>query len=308
MSAVIPPPQPDNGYASLYPDDPRAVPPVQPAAPVPPAAPYQPHYQQQPPPRSPYQQPYQAPAAYTAPPAYDERVYEEPARRPLWPWLVGAAALVAVALAAYGFLNDGPSLQPLDDKTLAEQSSEAAATAEEPTIIKPAESLYISADANVRDKPTISGTKIVGKLTRGTAVTGDVVAGNQGQRWLRLTGKEHYISLVNLSETPMPALASMSNSDMAIVNRCPMQTWPTAESPVKVTLKPGNKVKLIGLTGNGYAEFSLPQGGVGYVPREGQPCLAGADAEPIEAPDDFIPPSHIDDEGMVEPEREGDDG
>lgn len=292
----------DNGYARLYPDEPGSVAPVSPPASVtppspPPVAP-QPGYAAPPPAAPqpapgyqspPYQQaPYQQQPYQPAPPVQDYPVEQNSS--PRWPWLLGGAALIALSLAAFGYMRDGSTLKPVDDQTLAEQSSEGKAEAAAPKVISPAETLYVAAEANVRDKPTTSGTKVVGKLARGTSVTGDVVMGAKDQRWLKLTGKEEYVSMVNLTKTAMPVLATTSSTDATIASRCAVLSEPDPNAPVKVTLQPGNKIKITGLTDSGYAEFALPRGGVGYVEREGQPCLIPAGGA-TGSSGDFAPPA-----------------
>lgn len=297
-SCGIPQDTTDTSYARLYPDEPAATPaPAAPsapaAAPVPPIPP-QPVSAPPPPPPPVYTPP---PSAVEAPPPPD--VYSEaaaaPTGAPRWAWLLGGAALIAASLAAFGYLRDGSTLTPIDDKTLAEQSSEGKAEAEAPKIVSPAETLFVAAEANVRDQPTTSGSKVIGKLTRGTSVTGDVIIGAKDQRWLKIAAQEQYVSMVNLTKAALPTLVTTVNQDTAVVTRCPVLTEPNAGAPVKVTLQPGNKIKIVGVTESGFAEFALPRGGVGYVSGEGQACLerpTGTDRAVFDEPSDgFVPPS-----------------
>ncbi len=308
---AAPPPEQDSGYARFYDEDaPKAPPappatPAEPAAPVtPPSAPVTPPPAQPeapapgfaaapPPPPPPYQPPaYGQPSDTPVPPPYaPEPVAESPNRLP---WILGGVALIAVALAAlYGIMSDGPSLKPIDDKTLAEQSSEGTeATPEEPTIVKPAESLFVAAEANVRDKPTVTGSKITRKIARASAITGDVVAGEKGDQWLRIAGTNEYVSLINLTNTALPALVSSDTMDATIRAKCPVLTQPNAGAPVKLTLQTGAKIKITGLTAGDYAEFALPKGGVGYVPEGGDACLIPPEVAPVPtgSSGDYAPP------------------
>ncbi len=306
------PSQSDNGYASLYPDERANASPTPPVAPTPPITPppaqnppqQQSGYTAAPPPPPPYQaapgyqqpsyqqQPYQQAPYQPAPPVQTYPVETTPPAR--WPWLVGGAALIALSLAVFGFMRDGSTLKPIDDKTLAEQSSDGKAGSEAPKVVSPAETLYVVTEANVRNKPTTAGTQVVSKLTRGTKVTGDVVVGAKDQRWLKLAGKEEYVSLVNLAKDEPEVLASTSNTNATIANRCPVLTEAHADAPIKVTLQPGNKIKITGITPSGYAEFALPKGGVGYAEEEGIYCLSPATGtdRAVDGPSDgFSPPS-----------------
>lgn len=195
--------------------------------------------------------------------------------RSLWPWLAGAGFLVAAFVGVYGYMQDGRDLTPISDTNSKSDGAETAAPA---TVINPQVTLYAAADANVRDKPTVAGTKVVSKVKRGAEVKGDVVAGAKGDQWLKLEGQEAYISLINLVKDAPAILASTSASDAVVKNICPVLTRAEAGAPVKVTLKAGAKVRITGLTQNGYAEFALPAGGAGYVEGEGKACLAGGEA------------------------------
>ena len=314
-AAPPPPSEQDSGYARFYDDDgsSKDAPPSTPSTPVPPsgasgpvsseppssepahppAAPVTPppaatptaptQGYQAPPSPPPYQgQGYgQQPGQYPAspPPYAPEPVAQSPNRLP---WILGGIALIAVALAAlYGILSDGRDLKPIDDKTLAEQSSESAeATPEEPTIVKPAESLFVAAEANVRDKPSVTESKILRKIARASAISGDVVAGEKGDQWLRIAGTNDYVSLINLTNTALPALVSNDNMDATIRAKCPVLTQPSSGAPVKLTLQPGAKIKITGLTAGDFAEFALPKGGVGYAPDGGDACLIPPEAAP----------------------------
>lgn len=319
-SGTPPPSEADSGYARFYDEDsaPKGGAPAQPAAPVPPAAPVSPPpapepypaqaapatgYQAAPPQSPPSPPPYQGqsygqqPGQYPAsPPPYASGEPTTPvAGSPnRLPWILGGVALIAVALAAlYGIMSDGPALKPIDDKTLAEQSSESPeAVSEEPTIVKPAESLFVAAEANVRDKPTVTGSKITRKIARASAITGDVVAGEKGDQWLRIAGTNEYVSLINLTNTALPALVSNDNIDATIRAKCPVLTQPSAGAPVKLTLQPGAKVKITGLTAGDFAEFALPKGGVGYAASGGDTCLIAPEVAPTPtgSSGDYAPP------------------
>lgn len=266
-------------------------------------------YQTPPPPPPPHQPPYQGqaygqqPGASVPPPYAPEPAPAGNGNR--LPWILGGVALIAVALAAiYGIMSDGPSLKPVDDKTLAEQSSESETVTDEPQIVKPAESLYVAAEANVRDKPTTTGSKVTRKIARGSQINGDVVAGEKGDQWLRIEGTQEYVSLINLTNSPLPPLVSSDNMDATIRVKCPVLTQPSAGAPVKVTLQPGAKIKITGLTQGDFAEFALPKGGVGYVGGGGDACLTAPEVAPVPtgSSGDYAPPED-DEPPLVEPEE-----
>lgn len=196
---------------------------------------------------------------------------DEPRSRSFWPWIAAGGFLVAAAVGLYGFMQDGRDLTPISDNALNSEITDAPPQ----TVINPRVTLYAAADANVRDKPTVSGTKVVTKVKRGAELKGDIIAGAKGDQWLKLEGQEAYISLVNLVKDAPATLVSSSATDATIMNRCPVLARADANAPVKVTLDAGAKIRITGLTDNGYAEFALPRGGSGYVESEGKPCLSG---------------------------------
>lgn len=210
---------------------------------------------------------------------------EESSSRSFWPWLAGIAFLIAGAIGVYGYMQDGRGLTPISDDALNTEIVDEKTSA---TIINPRVTLYAAADANVRDKPTTAGTKIVSKITRGSAVQGDVVAGTKGDQWLKLEGQEAYVSLINLVKDAPPRLVSTEAADATIKNRCTVLERPQDGAPVKVTLDPGAKVRITGLTDTGYVEMGLPRGGSGYAAENGAICFQAA-TPPEEMMDDTIP-------------------
>ena len=194
--------------------------------------------------------------------------------RPIWPWLAGAALLVVGGVLAYGFMQDGRELTPITDTGSGAGETTSGAPA---TVINPRVSLFVAADANVRDKPTVSGSNVVSKLKRGSEVKGDIVAGAKGDQWLKLEGQEAYVSMINLMKDAPAILVSTSSTDATIKTRCSVLARAESGAPVKVTLDPGAKIKVTGLTEGGFAEFALPRGGSGYVANEGKACLSGGE-------------------------------
>jgi hypothetical protein len=125
---------------------------------------------------------------------------------------------------------------------------------------------YVTADANIRDRATSEGSEIRAKALRGKAVYGRVVLGVDGtSNWLELVDDEGFVGVVNLSRSPRLRLNPVSNSaGQTITSPCAFQEEPEDGSVTKVTLEPGQSVRVLGTVAGGRTECGLPRGGVGY--------------------------------------------
>ncbi|NIJ38086.1 uncharacterized Zn finger protein (UPF0148 family) [Sphingopyxis panaciterrae] len=172
--------------------------------------------------------------------------------------ILTGAALLAVAIGGGAWLG----LASSGDK--AETGQEAA-----PDGAKPAgesASLFAVAEANLRNAPTLDGSKVVGSLKRGEKVTGTLVTDERGKQWLKVDGTGRFVSLANLANDQPPTLATLDGSDRIATAQCPVLETAAAASATKMTLKPGAAIRLVGTTADGFAELGLPGGGVGYTP------------------------------------------
>lgn len=201
----------------------------------------------------------EAPAA--AAPPYDQSQTgpaqgdAPPSRRPTGV-LLGGAALLAVAIGGGAWLGLSSSDTGATDEPATETGQGTAA--ERAT-------LYAVAEANLRDRASLEGSKIVGSLKRGEKVGGTLLTDERGKPWLKLDGKDQYVSLANLSKIAPPALASLDGSDRITSGACSVMETASAGSAIKASLKPGAAIRLVGVTADGFTEYGLPGGGIGYV-------------------------------------------
>lgn len=172
--------------------------------------------------------------------------------------LLGGAALLAVAIAGGAWLGLSSTDKP------AETGGETASGPGEATAKRA--SLFAVAEANLRDTPSLDGSKVVGALKRGEKVSGTVVTDDRDKPWLKVDGTGRFVSMANLAETEPPVLASLDGSDRIATAQCTILGTAVAGAPTKVILKPGAAVRLVGNTADGFAELGLPGGGVGYTP------------------------------------------
>jgi hypothetical protein len=182
------------------------------------------------------------------------------------------AAMVLLPLAAFGInLFFGvPKTELPDDYNACADATTAApadcATAAAPTITGQVTSLFIVADANVRNRATAQGSNIIKKMLRGTSVSGIMQIGEDGtSQWFKLDGDAGFIGAVNLSGVAPPKLAKIFTDMLWNVEiETDILALPAEGSAVVGHLNVADQVTLAGVTENGYVETKRNKGGVGY--------------------------------------------
>jgi uncharacterized protein YgiM (DUF1202 family) len=82
-----------------------------------------------------------------------------------------------------------------------------------------AQIFFAMTDANLRSKPTISGSDILGKLPRGSQVTGVIQPGSGVDGgWLELSDGNGFVALINLSQFQPPALVKPLNDQIWVAD------------------------------------------------------------------------------------------
>jgi len=178
---------------------------------------------------------------------------------------VAAVTLLLGGAGSYYFLREpSTSVAAAQDPAIANSASDESATA----IAGVETEKYIVADANVRNRPTASGTRVLTKLFRGTKVSGIMQVGEDGtSRWFKLANGQGFIGAVNLSDAAPPVLASsMNDADWYAPYEVELRALPDDNSAVIETVQPGTHLIVAGVTQNNFAEMKLNKGGVGYVP------------------------------------------
>ncbi len=201
---------------------------------------------------------------------------KEAGKRNWLAWFGAGAILVLGLLYYYVFINDDRSNE--GGTPTAELSQTQIVT---PQTVQ----LFASTIANIRDKPSMEGSQIIGKLKRGDAVGGQLVAGAaEADEWMELSEGKGFVSLVNLSETQAPALKT-SFGQKTILLAGPVDMWnaPTREAQLLDRLSKGLSISASGITENGYLEIILKKGGVGYA-ADGEKIVADAEQA------DIVPP------------------
>ncbi len=151
-----------------------------------------------------------------------------------------------------------------------------------PVASEPAKQFYTVTEANIRDKATATGSNIIGKLPRGSTVSGKLASGVDGiSNWLELPDGKGFIGAVNLSETQPPVLTKLLSDKIWAADKA-IDIWmqPEGTSNIIDHVAAGTKLTLVGLTANDYIEIKLQKGGVGYI-EGGARILAFSDAKPI---------------------------
>lgn len=188
--------------------------------------------------------------------------YDSVIRDPAWRTKGFAlAAVIIIGLLAYlAFGGDEATKNNIAADAATEQAAPAEPLGQERT-------MWVVADANVRDRATAQGSKLLDKLPRGTKIDGVMQIGEDGKsQWFRLTDNRGYVGGVNLSQTEPPKLAKpLADQTWYAPDSVAILALPDANSPKIATLTPGQMVKLAGITENGFAEAKMGRGGVGYI-------------------------------------------
>ncbi len=151
-----------------------------------------------------------------------------------------------------------------------------------PKAAEVAKQMYTVTQANIRERATVTGTTVTGKLPRGTAVSGKLALGEDGLTdWLQLADGTGFVSAVNLSETEPPKLTKVIADKIWAADR-PLEIWaqPDIASSLIDRIAAGTSITVAGLTENDYIEVKLRKGGVGYI-ADGARIVLLLDAKPI---------------------------
>lgn len=185
--------------------------------------------------------------------------------------IVGTILLIG-ALYFWLFVSDDLSQPTSSSQGTSIEAGEAAASIQ----------MFTTTQANIRDKPTTAGSNILGKLPRGSAVTGLVKLGEDGiSEWMELEQGKGFVGVVNLSETQPPEFTRALN-DKTWTSDVSIDIWsqPDTTSTLVDRVSEGTKLTLAGLTANDFIEIKLPKGGVGYV-TDGAAILDRLNGRPI---------------------------
>lgn len=167
-----------------------------------------------------------------------------------------------------------------DDMGASEQTSYSTGTDDADKA--EAKQFFVMTEANIRDKATTVGSTILGKMPRGSAVTGTVKLGEDGtSEWLELADGKGFIATVNLGEVEPPEITKALN-DKAWAADGPVDIWAQADTSSTLVdrVSEGTKLTLSGLTANDFIEIKLRNGGIGYI-ADGAAILARLGGKPI---------------------------
>ena len=145
-----------------------------------------------------------------------------------------------------------------------------------------AQIFFAMTDANLRSKPTINGSDILGKLPRGSQVTGTIQPGSGVDGgWLELSDGNGFVALVNLSQNKPPALVKLLNNQPWVADGF-IDVWATtlADSDLLDRLRAGVSLTLVGTTADNFVEVKLADGRYGYL-ADAPSILARIGGKPI---------------------------
>lgn len=191
----------------------------------------------------------------------------------LSPLLVGGALLLAGALYFLLFVADDMATNVGNEQSPVKSANTESAVTRQ---------MFAVTEVNIRDQPTTVGSSIIGKLPRGSAVTGILRVGTDGtSSWFELAEGKGFIADINLSDNAMPDI-SKSLNDKIWTTDSAMDIWsqPDSASSLVDRVSTGTKLTLSGLTTNDYIEIKPRNGGVGYI-AGGAAILARLGGKPI---------------------------
>ncbi len=193
-------------------------------------------------------------------------------RRWFLPAAVVGGALVVGALYFWLFILDDLGSTPGQKTT---PGTTVGATLEP-------KQLFAMTEANIRDRATTVGSQILGKLPRGSAVTGVVKLGMDGSsEWLELSDGKGFIAVINLAEFQPPEITKPLNDRVWTADGA-LDIWiqPDTASGLLERVSTGTRLTLAGLTANDFIEVKLGKGGVGYL-ADGAAILARLGGKPV---------------------------
>lgn len=192
-------------------------------------------------------------------------------RRWMMPVAAGAILLVMGGLYFWLFIAD-------DMRASAGSGAIEAAEASRPG----AQVFFAMTDANLRDKPTTTGSNILGKLPRGSQVTGTIQSsGGAEGGWLELSDGNGFVALINLSQYKPPVLVKSLNDQSWVADGL-IDVWATTlpDSDLLDRVREGAKLTLVGTTADNFIEVKLASGRYGYV-ADAPSILARLGGKPI---------------------------
>lgn len=209
-------------------------------------------------------------------PIYDDPMPVSNDAKPTRNWLVIGGALAVLLLVAVFYFF----LFVADD--VGDSGSSSSNNSTEPVEAVASRQMFTMTEANIRDKATIVESNIIGKLPRGSAVTGVLKTGENGNTdWLELAEGKGFVAAVNLSETEPPVLVKTLGDKIWTADGA-IEIWSQPDSSNLIDrVSEGAKLTLAGLTDNNYIEIKLKKGGVGYI-ADGAAIVARANGKPIE--------------------------
>ena len=188
-------------------------------------------------------------------------------------WLIIGAAAAMLGLAAlYFFLFVADDMGSGGANSYGNSGNAEAVASKQ---------MFTMTEANIRDKATTVESSILGKLPRGSAVTGVLKIGQDGTTdWLQLAEGKGFVAAINLSEIEPPAMVKMLDDKIWSTDNV-IEIWAQPDSSALIDqVSEGTKLTLSGLTENDYIEIKLKNGGVGYI-ADGAAIVARANGRPI---------------------------
>ena len=145
-----------------------------------------------------------------------------------------------------------------------------------------AQIFFTMTEANIRDKPAMTGSVILGKMPRGSQLTGIVRSdADPSVAWLELSDGNGFVALANLSQVKPPVLVKSLDDQIWAADGA-LDVWASTlpDSNLLDRVGEGTQLTLVGTTEDNFIEVKLSGDRYGYL-NDAQAIIARLGGKPI---------------------------
>jgi hypothetical protein len=145
-----------------------------------------------------------------------------------------------------------------------------------------AQIFFTMTEVNIRDKPAMTGSVILGKMPRGSQLTGIVRSdADPSVVWLELSDGNGFVALANLSQVKPPVLVKFLDDQIWAADGA-LDVWATTlpDSNLLDRVSEGTQLTLLGTTEDNFIEVKLSGDRYGYL-NDAQAIIARLGGKPI---------------------------
>ncbi len=141
--------------------------------------------------------------------------------------------------------------------------------------------MFAMTEVNIRDKSTTTGSNIIGKMPRGSALSGVVKVGEDGTtEWLELSEGKGFVAVVNLRDIQPPEIIQPLGDRIWLTDTRIDIYGPSTDNELIASAPAGTRLVLSGLVANDVLEVKLSDGRFGYI-LQGKEIIARLGGKPV---------------------------